>query len=116
MRRQRRNPAQATGPNPLLYHLGLIKPFPIVGARAINRGDPPPDQKKALPIDVTPEMHALRGITVDQNTYIVRTVHKGKQYRAGRFKDVELAKVARDNLEKDLGKTITVQARANRAR
>jgi len=116
VRRQRRSPTPTTGPNPLLYHLGLVQPFPIVGARTINKWDPPPDQKKALPIDVTPEMHALRGITMDKNTYIVRTVHKGMQYHAGRFKDVELAKAARDNLEKELGKTITVQARANRAR
>jgi hypothetical protein len=95
-------------PSPLLLHLGIIPPFPVVGGRAVTSR---PEPKEPMPIHVTPEMYAMRGIGFDRKAYVVRTTHRGIDHHGGRFTDLGLAQAARDELEKKLGKTINVQVR-----
>lgn len=90
--------------------MGLKPPYPIpedLPRRALK--DEPPDEQLVF---VSPEMHAMRGLTQDKRgIWIVRTTMDKVEHKAGRFKDIEAAKFARDQLEKRLGKTITVQVR-----
>lgn len=89
---------------PTLMELaGFTPPHPVINQRFVS----PLDNR--IPPAV---MHEMRGITLDQRgKWFVRTIHQGKEHSAGRFVDINDAKVARDKLEQELGKTIAIQSR-----
>lgn len=87
----------------LMEMAGFTSPHPITNERFVA-----PLDKRLSPV----VLHEMRGITLDQRgKWFVRTIHRGKEHLAGRFVDINDAKVARDKLEQTLGKTITVQSR-----
>lgn len=90
--------------------LGLVPPYPIpedAARRALK--DEPPDTQIAL---ITPERHAMRGLSQDKRgVWISRTVVGGVYHEGGRSKDLDVAKANRDALELRLGKTISMQLR-----